>query len=176
MSHQTKNIITRESIEKELREDNRLCVRSSVILCVVMAVIFVPLTIGFVMSVSNICQRLIQNILVEILACVLVGAIGLAPVYINLWGLRGDLIRQKLLKQGDFDIVVESVLYKSTKIVRRHEEEFLHFKAFGAVNASHTHFQLASTGDDFYIIYYRQIKKVAVIYPCKMYEYMENEA
>ncbi len=167
MEKQTKNIITREWVEKELRFYNTADIRSTLVLCGVLSLLFLPLTIGIVYAIC----ALIENILLKIVLSVIIGAITSAPIWINLLRLRGSLTERKLLENGDFDIVIRNVQYKSEKIVHRHIEEYLHFDDFEEFSVEHTTFQLASQGDAFYIIHYKTKRLIKLLYSAKMYEY-----
>ena len=108
MQKQTKNVITREFIEKELRFYNTADIRSTLVLCGALSLIFVPLTIGAVYGFF----ALLENVCLKILLSVLVGGLTSAPIWINLLSLKMSLREQKLLQNGDFDIVVCEVQYK----------------------------------------------------------------
>ena len=170
MQKQTKNIITREWVEKELRFYNTADIRSCLVVCSSVALVFIPLTVLCVYGTS----LFFKNIFVKILSCILIGVLISCPVWLNLLSLRGFLAEKKRLANGDFEIVTREVLYKSEKLVHRHIEEFLHFKDFKEISVGHTDFQLASAGDLFYLIHYKGEKSISLFYSCKMYEYREH--
>lgn len=167
MEKQTKNIITREWIEKELRFYNTADIRSTLVVCGALSLIFVPLTFGAVYGIF----LLSVNILLKLLFSLLTGAITSAPIWMNLLTLRGAFAERKMLQHGDFDIVTREVLYKSEKPYRRHIEEFLHFAGFKGIMVGHTTFQLASKGDEFYIVHYKTKNAISLLYSVKLYEY-----
>ena len=80
---------------------------------------FVPLTIGAVYGFF----ALLENVCLKILLSVLVGGLTSAPIWINLLSLKTSFREQKLLQNGDFDIVVCEVQYKDEKLVHRHTEK-----------------------------------------------------
>ncbi len=167
MDKQTKNIISRECVEKELRFYNTADIRSILVLCGALSLFFLPLTIGIVYAIC----ALIENILLKIVFSAIIGAITSAPIWINLLRLRGSLTERKLLKNGDFDIVIRDVRYKSKKIGRWHIEEYLHFDDFKKRSVEHATFELASQGDEFYLVHYKTKNSIKLIYSTKMYEY-----
>ena len=167
LDKQTKNILSREWVEKELRFYNIADIRFSLILCGVLSLFLLPLTVGIVYAI----RALIENILLKIVFSVLFAAITSAPIWINLFALHTALEERKLLRCGEFDIVTREVLYKSEKVVRRHTEEVLHFNDFKEISVEHTTFQLASQGDVFYIVHYKTKNFIKLLYPAKMYEY-----
>ena len=71
MEKQTKNVITRDFIEKELRFYNTADIRSTLVLCGGLSLFFVPLTIGAVYGFF----ALLENVCLKILLSVLVGGL-----------------------------------------------------------------------------------------------------
>ena len=167
MEKQTKNIITREFIEKELRFYNGADIKSAVVLLGVLSLLFVPITIG----TAHVILSLVKNIALKIALLIVVCGLTSAPIWLNLSGLFVSISNRKLLARGEFDIVTRDVQYKSEKMVHRHMEEYLHFQDFGAVWAGHTTYQITSNGDVFYIVHYKTKNKAEMIYSTKMYEY-----
>ena len=167
MEKKTKNIITREFIEKELRFYNGADIKSAVVLLGVLSLIFVPITIGS----AHVILSLVKNIALKIALLIVVCGLTSAPIWLNLSGLFVSISNRKLLARGEFDIVTRDVQYKSEKMVHRHMEEYLHFQDFGAVWAGHTAYQITSNGDVFYIVHYKTKNKAEMIYSTKMYEY-----
>lgn len=167
MEKMTKNVITREFIEKELRFYNTADIRSTLVLCGGLSLFFVPLTIGAVYGLF----ALLENVYLKILLSVLVGGLTSAPIWINLLPLKTSLREQKLLQNGDFDIVVCEVQYKDEKLVYRHTEKILHFNGFKEVSVGNVNYDLVSQGDEFYIVHYKGKTNVELLYATKMYEY-----
>ena len=170
MEKQTKNEITREFIEKELRFYNTADIRSILVLCGVLSLFFVPLTIGVVYGFF----ALLENVYLKILLSVLVGGLTSAPVWINLLSLKTSLTERKLLQNGDFDIAVCEVQYKDEKSVYRHTEKFLHFVGFKEVSVGNVDYDLTSQGDKFYLIHYKGLTDIKFIYSLKMYVLKEK--
>ena len=170
MEKQTKNEITREFIEKELRFYNTADIRSTLVLCGGLSLLFVPFTVGIVCGIF----ALLQTAWIEILLSILIGALTSAPIWINLLSLRMSLKERKLLQNGDFDIVVCKVQYKDEKLVHRHTEKFLHFNGFKEVSVGNVNYDLVSQGDEFYIVHYKGRTEIKFIYSLKMYVLKEK--
>ena len=169
MEKHTKTAITREIIEKELRFYNTADIRSTLVLCGGLSLLFVPLTVGFVYGFF----ALLGNIWLKILLSVFVGGLASAPVWMNLLSLKTSLTERKLLKNGEFDIVVCEVQYKEEKPVHRHTEKYLHFDGFKVVTVGNVDYDPVSQGDEFYIVHFRGHTTVKLLYSLKMYNYTE---
>ena len=163
----TKSIISREWVEKELRFYNGADIKSSLVVCSIITVIFLPLTIGLTYGILI----LVKNLLIKIVSALVFLAIMCLPIGINAAMLCTALAERKLLLRGEFDIVTRDVLYKSEKLVNRHTEEILHFQSFDEISVGSTTFQIAKQGDLFYIVHYRTKKKIRLLYSAKMYEH-----
>ena len=170
MKKETKNIITREFIEKELRFFNTAETRSTVALCCSLSLILWPLTIG---AIYILCA-FFESIWLRLLLSVLVTAIINAALLINFWKLRNLRKLKKALDRGEFDIVTRKVITKSERMDSHSTNEFLHFNDLKEVAVGHTVFQLACEGDEFYIVYYKNQDSIELLYPAAMYEYKER--
>ena len=167
MAKQTKNILTRDGVEKELRALNKAEKRANLALFAVSTFFFLP---GAVLSVYGICSEFSSTPL-KILLSVFCGGIMSSPFWLTLWSLALVRKEKKLLDRGEFYITVKPLLYKSEDLVHRRLEEFLHFEGFRRIAVPHTTFQLASQGEDFYLIYYGGKKEITLLYAADMYEY-----
>lgn len=165
MEKQTKNIITREWIEKELRFYNTADIKSRLVLCSVFTVIFLPITIALVYGIT----KSFNIVLAEIVLSIFIGGITSSPIWGFFLLIRNALCERKMLARGEFDIVTCDVSYKSQEMVHRHMEEYLHFCGFNKISVGHTTFQLASAGDTFYIVHYKGKKDIKLFYSAKMY-------
>ena len=67
MEKQTKNVITREFIETELRFYNTASIRLTLILCGALSLIFVPLTIGVVYGFFSLLKNIWLKIVLSVL-------------------------------------------------------------------------------------------------------------
>lgn len=171
MERQTKNVITRELIERELRYYNTANIRSALVLCAALSPLFVPLTVGTVCGVF----ALLKNTLLIILLSVLIGGLASAPIWIKLLALIRSLRDRKLIQNGDFAIVICEVQYKGEKPVHRHTEKFLHFNEFEEVLVENVNYDIVSQGDEFYIVHYKGHTTIKLLYSLKMYEYREMQ-
>lgn len=170
MEKQTKNIITRDFIEKELRSHNKADIRSTLVLCGAMSLIFLPLTVGIVCGILS----LLQAAWLEILLSVLITVFTSAPVWIYLLSLRIRLKERKFLQNGDFDIVTCKVQYKEINTVNRRTVKYLHFVGFKKIAVTNVNYDLTSHGDEFYIVYYKGLTDIKLFYSLKMYELKEK--
>ena len=166
MPRQTKNVITRAFIEKELRFYNTADIKSALVSFGVLTPIFLPITIGITYGILS----FLKNVLIKIVLSVMVGGLTSVPIWINLLALFRALSERNLLIRGDVDIVTRDVSYKSEQLIHRHIEEYLHFHDFKEVSVEHTVFLLASAGDTFYIVHYKAKKDIKLLYSTKMYE------
>lgn len=167
MPKQTKNIITRETLEKELRHGCKAGARFSLTVSGALSVVFVPLTIGLV----SLIWMTVGNTVMKILLSVLLGGLMTSPIWALLLNTVLCFKEMKLLDRGDFDVVTLELLRKSEIIVHRHLEEVLHFNGFKKKSVDHTVYQLASPGDEFYIVHFKGSREIRLLYPLKMYEY-----
>lgn len=167
MEKQTKNIITREWVEKELRFYNTADIRYTLIVCAALSLLCLPITAICIYGVLS----EFQNAFFKIVLCIVVVGVLTAPVWLGLLSLWGSIVERKLLKNGDFDIVTRELLYKEERTNRRHIDEFFGFDDFDEIKVGHTAFQMASQGDEFYIVHYLTKKQIKLLYAAKMYEY-----
>ena len=170
MEKQTKNTITREFIEKELRFHNTADIRSALMLCGALSLFFIPFTVGIIYGFFT----LLKALWLKVLLSVFVGALTSAPVWLNLLSLRTSLKERKLLQNGAFDITICEVQYKDEKPVQRHTEKFLHFVGFKEKSVGNVNYDLTSQGDEFYIIHYKGLTDIELLYSLKMYEFKEK--
>ena len=170
MEEQTKNIIMREYIEKELRFHYKADIRSTLVLCGGLSLFFVPLAAGVVYGIF----ALLKTAWIEILLSVLIAALTSAPIWINLLPLRISIKERKLLRNGDFDIAVCKVQYKDEKTVRQHTEKFLHFVGYKEISVGNAIYDLTSQGDEFYIVHYKGYTDIKLLYSLKTYVLKEE--
>ena len=168
MEKQTKNIITKASVLRDLQETNRLSIRSSIFVCVLLGIVLIPMMVGVGFGVAWSLRRgfwvwgLLTS-LFEVIFCL--------PIVINVRTLWLEIKYKKLLADEKFQVTVCEVLYKREKLVHRHIEECLYFKDFGEAVVGHTVYQLTEAGDKFYIAHCQGHKEPLAIYAAKMYEY-----
>ena len=163
MEKQTKNIISRKWIEKELQFYNTASLKHTAVgFAAVILVFGVFILFALVFSHE-----------MAIVSC-LFGCIPMVAILVLLIRL---LKERKQLKNEEFEIVIRHLLYKEEKLVRsgrsHRMQEMFHFEGFNEVWANHTEYQLASMDDEFYIVYYKGTKKAQMVFPLKLYEYKE---
>ena len=169
MEKYTKNVITREFIEKELRFYNTADIRSALVMCVTI----LPLMGILTAVIVYFALKLDVVMWFKIAFSVFWGVISSSPVWILLLSVIISLNERRLLNHGDFDIVVCEVQYKYEKRVHRHMEKFFHFNKFKEISVANVVFDLASQGDEFYVVHYKKHKTVKQLYPLKLYEFKE---
>ena len=162
---QTKNVITRELIEKELRFYNKADLRSNLVLCGAFGVFFGAVAAGIIYGFIV----LLDNIWLKIVLSVLVGGLITLPIWVNIRFPIISLRERKLLKNGDFDILVHRVQRKEERILHRHTQRYLHFEGFKATPVERINYDLVSIGDEFYIVHYKGHTSIKLLYSLKMY-------
>ena len=96
-----------------------------------------------------------------------------APSWGSILALCLSIYEKRVLDRGEFEISTCELLYKREKPVQRHVEEMLVFAEFEECSVSHTQYQLAAGGDVFYIVHWRNKKKIKLLYSAKMYDYQK---
>ena len=176
LAKQTKNIITREWVEKEMRSFNSTNIRHHLILSVMYTLIFIPIT---ALSIFLICE-IIDPGFWKIPCAILVAVFFSSPSWGLIWTLFQDLLDRKRLANGLLEITTAPLHHKREKAVWRRwqsrVEEFLCFKGFDAYRADHTNYQLATEKDLFYLVHFRGKKEIKLLYSAKMYEYQTEES
>ena len=176
MGKQTKNIITRESIEKKLRTDNIASLKVSALAFFAAALVGILWVVFFIPSFFE-APNFGFGVLFFLFALV-----GTVPAWALLPNFVKDLKEYRHLKNGDVEIVTRSLLYKSQKEVRVYcnkrtrwqTRNLFNFEGFDEFWASPEMHQNFTWGDEFYIVYYRGSKTVKMLFPLKMYEYKEQ--
>ena len=171
MQKQTKNIITRKWIQKELHFYNTAGLRSALVTCIGLSIFLIPLALGSVYAVLS----SFENGPFKFVFCFVSGAIMSSPVWVLLFCICNLVLERKAIKNGSFEITVGRLTHKEERLVRYGKnsrlEERLHFNGFHSVEVGHTAFQLATEGDDYYIIHYSKKKQIELVYSTKTYEY-----
>ena len=173
MEKQTKNIITREEIEKKLCDDNRASLKVSTLGFLATALGGVLWGVFFIPSFFE-APNFGFCVLFFLFAIV-----GTVPAWALLPNFVKDLKEYRHLKNGDVEIVTRPLLYETeeTCYTRKTRMEYtkhkFHFEGFDEFWASPEMYQNFTWGDEFYIVYYKGSKKVEKVFPLKMYEYKE---
>ena len=171
VAKQTKNIITRDWVVKELQFYNTADIRSILLLLIPITALFLPATVGAV----NAILTSVKIVWLSAVLGILVGGLMSSPIWLLLFSLKKSLAEKKMLNHGDFEIVTREMMYKSEELVRRRIVENLHFKDFNKISVGHTAYQLAAAGDEYYIVHYKGSKTVKLFYSTKMYDYKDLE-
>ncbi len=176
MEKQTKNIITRESIEKKLCDDNRASLKVSALAFFAAALVGILWVVFFIPSFFE-APNFGFGVLFFFFATV-----GTVPAWVLLPNFVKDLKEYQHLKNGDLEIVIRPLLYKSEKEVRTHSrtrrwrtQGIFHFEGFDEFWVSPGMYQHCTWGDEFCIVHYKGTSKIKLAYPLKLYEYKEDE-
>lgn len=165
MEKQTKNVITRKTVEKELYLRNKADIRSPLVMCGILLLIFAPLTIGII--------ALIQNIYMKILVAFLLGSAPVVAFLLQLFVLRISYKERMLLHNGDFEITVHKVQYKDEKLVNyfgsARAQKYLHFGGFKKIAVENANYDLTAQGDAFYLVHYKGSAEIKLLYPLRAY-------
>ncbi len=163
MEKQTKNIITRKEIEKELLFSNTANIKYTAVCLAALMLAFGG--IGLFMLALSYEAAIFTFAIAGIIICVFL--VMFARIFME----------RRHLKNGDLEIVIRHLLYKDERLVRvgksRRMQEMFHFAGFEEVWANHTEYQLATMDDEFYIVHYKGSKTVKMLFPLKLYEYKE---
>ena len=175
MEKQTKNIITRESIEKKLRSDNSASLKVSALAFLAAVLVGILWVVFFIPSFFE-APNFGFGVLFFLLAIV-----GTVPAWVLSVRFVRDLKEYKHLKNGDLEIVTRPLLYETEEMryTRKTRVEYMqhkfHFEGFDAFLASPEQSKRFTRGDEFYIVYYKGSKKVRLMYSFAFYEYKEEE-
>ena len=175
MERESKQIITREWVENELRFYNTadikyLTVNLFSLGLVLGLLIYLALLLGWSVTAS---------LWLKIVPTCLLGGVYLIIMGSLLAQLIEHLMERRALKKGNFDIVVRQVQYKTEKLRRNTRglamDEYLVFDQFGAIEVSHDEYYRTNAGDDFYmVVYYLPKPKVRLRYSKRSYQYRED--
>ena len=171
MKKQTKNILKRSDIEKEMREANRIFLRSDLLSFFSLFLITVPLSCLFIYSFF---QQAFHVFGVVSLLC---GLFIFAPnAYFAIALFRG-IQEKKLLDQGAWGVECDYVTQKTDGEMRYRYRvvKVLYFSKHRKHEVDSTIFECTDLGDEFYIVVLHGRKRIEKsIYPCKLYEWKED--
>ena len=166
MTKESKNILTRESCQKELVRWAKGEMIPDVVLVIVMLLIFVPLFVACVYVAKNI---LVLGIMLALM-CTIV------PAFF-IYKIVRDIIKMCLVKQGAFSIVKDTVSRISKGEVPknysegRHTVDVVYFAKYGRCTSMKTPFDISSEGDEFYLVVLHGKKdQIVFAYHSMMYE------
>lgn len=179
MERESKQIITREWVENELRFYNTADIKYLTVNLITLSLALGVPTYFCLLLTWSCFDSLWAKLLMSGPLAFLV----LFIVFSILWQLIGKLRERRALKKGNFDVVLRTVQYKTEKVKyryfgRRHRlrlEEYLVFDQFGAVEVDHDEYYRTNAGDDFYmVVYYLPKPKVRLRYSKRSYQYRED--
>ena len=147
MEKQTKNVITREWVQKELLFYIGADLKYSLVLLAVMSVTFLPIS-AFAVRGAFMGEGVWA---LKAFLAILGGTISL-PFWIMLVSFCSALIERKKVMRGEFSIVTGELKYKAERAVYRHVEECLYFDDSMRISVNHTEYQLATPGDLYYLV------------------------
>ncbi len=166
MAKETKNILTRETCKKELVKWAKGEIIPDVILLPIILLIFIPL---FLLSIYTAKYILVLGI-------VLASVCTVAPI-IFVCRIICDIIKIRLVKQGSFSIVKDTVCRISKgEIPKKYSEgrrtvDVIYFTKHGRCTSLATPFDLSSVGDEFYLVILHGKKdQIVFAYHSMMYE------
>ena len=166
MTKESKNILTRESCQKELVRRAKGNLIPDIVLLVFMLLIFVPFFVA--------CIYLAKYIF--ILGIILALICPIAPAFF-VYRIVCDIIKLRLAKQGAFSIARDTVSRISRGEIPkkysegRHTVDVVYFTKYGRCTSIRTPFDLTSVGDEFYLVVLHGKKdRIAFAYHSMMYE------
>ena len=170
MQKESKNFLTRESCQKELIRWAKGEMFPDVVLLMVMLLIVVPLFVA--------CVYVAKNILV--LGIILALMCTIAPAFF-IYKIVRDIIKMRLVKQGAFSIVKDTVSRISRGEVPKNYSEgrrtvnVIYFAKYGRCIASkvRTPFDLSVIDDEFYLVISHKKEEIIFAYNSVMYDCKE---
>lgn len=167
MAKETKNVLTREILKKDLKKLQKDQIIITIIFSAVLLIVWLPIIL---LGLTD-----IEDALFLWLVLLIFGLFCFALAIFNLISVK-QAFRQ--IENGDFTVITETVSGKVSgeRVSRRRYEDVLYFGHYGRYTPSRTVFQLSSVGDEFYLVFLGAHQRViSLAYPCKMYEYKESE-
>ena len=169
MDKKTKNIITREQVDKELRNLNKDLIDLSI-----SSSIFTGLFFGASFAVS-IWAFGTSNFIapIKILLC-LASFIVLFPFGNDVYDLFKYFAEGKKISNGDYEIIKRDMQYKNKiEYLRgRHlvTKRLLHFYDFKEIDVNEIIYELAFSGEEYYIVHLKNSKEIKMLYSTERYE------
>ena len=165
----TKNIITRASVEEELRFLNTADIRFIIAEIALFSLLLVPLTVLLLWSAFAFFS---PSPIVIVISFLLVIALDF-PYFIEGRNLARRFTERKQIKKGEFEITRSQLSYKNEVQMRRHSEYRFYFSRFAHYVVGKSRYELFEGGDEFYLVHYRKGDVIQIIYPLKTHEYQE---
>ena len=169
MAKESKNLLTREFCKKELLRWAKGELLPDVVLLAIMLFVFVP----FIFLSISIAKYILILGIVLALICAVVPIIFVCRIIL-------DMIALRLVKQGGFSIVKDTVLRLSKDELSKNDSEggqyvdVIYFSEHGRYIASGVAFDISSVGDEFYlVILHAKKEKIVFAFHSMMYDYKE---
>ena len=167
MTKESKNVLSRETVKKDLTHLAKADLVQDIVLLAVMLLIFVPLAFLSVYAAKFI---LILGVVLALVCAV--------PIVIFACRTVRDAITLRLIKNGGFSVEKDTVSQLSRgEIPRkysegRHTVDVIYFTKYGRYVSNGATFELSSVGDEFYLVILRAKKeKLVLAFNTKIYEY-----
>jgi hypothetical protein len=173
MENVKKNIITRESIAKDLAANCRGDFAVSLFLSILLSVIFIPMIIGCFYALFWEVNDVIFAVAKVVICLIFIVALSL-PIILNVIPLVSAIIKKRKVKRGEFDVIVSELSYKREVYVRKSLEQRLVFAQYGEVAVGGTEYQLAAMEDEYYLVFFCGKKNIEALYPLKTNEFVEE--
>ena len=171
MIKETKNVITKDTIAKDLQTEDKkgsgiLLILALVYIVVVGIVLLAIYFFGLKGSEVGVIGYVIFFVCVFICLLPL-----LSIISVLITGGKGQ-------KDSNFYVITDAVLYKEEKTIRRRNsllvKKVIHLCKCGEVEVNSTCYQITSENDVFYVVVSRrEPKRTLKCYPAKLYEYVE---
>ncbi|MBO5939021.1 MAG: hypothetical protein J6Q82_05935 [Clostridia bacterium] len=167
----TKNVITKETIAKDLQTEDKKS--SRILLIVALVYMFVGSSVLLAVYFLGLKNSEIGAIgYVIFFACVFICLLPLL-FFISLL-----IPRRNGQNNSNFFVITDEVVYKEEKTIRRRDtrliKKVIHFYQCGEIEVNSTWYQITAERDVFYMVVRdRNSKSALKCYPAKLYEYIE---
>ena len=174
MEKTTKNILTRESIAKDLAANLKGEFAMSLFFSILFSVIFIPMIIGCFYALFWEVDNVILAVAKAVVCLIFIVCFSL-PIILNIIPLVSAIIKKRKLKRGEFDVIVRELSYK--REVYRHkggvERRFV-FVGFKEVAVMQNVYQFSSSDDEFYLVVFSGKKNIEALYSLDRNEFIEK--
>ena len=168
MARETKSLITREEVKKEMILVRKALMASSILYFAIILLICGPF-VG--VAIAHMFSRFWWLYLLEV-------ALFSVPPTVFLVKIIGYAKEKRLVENGEFSIVKDTVsrLSRGEIIARNQTADVLYFKEYGRYIPSQTVFDLTTVGEEFYlVILHNKKQEITEAYHTLMYECKETE-
>ena len=169
MAKETKNILTRQLVEKELRFYNKADIRSSALLIACLTPLFGGLAALMTVGVLG----LIDHIGLRIFLLILILPTMTAPIWINLLSLISGLKEKRMLDKGEFEIVKKQLNHRSQRTEHRHIRYYFHFIGFEDRQVDKSTYDMTAEDEGFYLVHLTSKYYIKLFYPESRYDFKQ---